>query len=280
MMMTVTIDACHVHPRCPPPAPSLPQTPFRACGCAPPRWPPSARGAPRPGGPCSWRKRCAGRGLSSLMTSTLSLSPVLQRTGEWKACIAMHNAHTPCLPARAGIEAALGPLLLLTVPLPASALHCPACTAPLPPARLYCRRYKLWDMAAPVHPRFFIDSQGIASVKIASDAVLLSMVPEQPGELELRLLDLVDGSCVKVRAASAGAVGARGEGGRSERCSVQHLRTERQLNSLSSTAAGAAPATRQPRRCPRWGHRGQHGARGVVWPALADKGGGVPAAHD
>jgi hypothetical protein len=54
-------------------------------------------------------------------------------------------------------------------------------------------------MAAPVHPRFFIDSQGIASVKIASDAVLLSMVPEQPGELELRLLDLADGSCVKVR---------------------------------------------------------------------------------
>jgi hypothetical protein len=53
-------------------------------------------------------------------------------------------------------------------------------------------------MAAPVQPRFFIDSQGIASVKIASDAVLLSMVPEQQGDLQLRLLDLADGSCLKV----------------------------------------------------------------------------------
>ena len=97
------------------------------------------------------------------------------------------------------------PAPLLSLPCPArTALPClPACLPArlpaCPPARPYHRRYKLWDMAAPLQPRFYIDSQGVASVKIATDAVLLTMAPEQPGEeLQLRLLDLADGSCVKV----------------------------------------------------------------------------------
>lgn len=88
------------------------------------------------------------------------------------------------------------------LPLGSPSLHCCAsltrCPSPAPPPPR--RLYKLWPMQVPQQPRFSCSSQGIRDVKVAPAALLLTMQPdaERPGELPLRVLDLEDGSCVKV----------------------------------------------------------------------------------
>ncbi|KAL4458701.1 hypothetical protein ABPG75_013566 [Micractinium tetrahymenae] len=60
------------------------------------------------------------------------------------------------------------------------------------------RTFKVFDLRSPAHPRFHVGSSGVQDLKITSGgALLLTMQPQSPAELALRVLDLADGSLLK-----------------------------------------------------------------------------------
>jgi hypothetical protein len=59
-------------------------------------------------------------------------------------------------------------------------------------------QYRVWDLAAPYTPLFWIDAAGVRDLKLAASGVLLRMRAQAPGQLRLRLLDLQHGDCVQV----------------------------------------------------------------------------------